>query len=155
MKLIQKHCRLCPFKDKDKSKPHNEKGVIVNPKCLDYCTFTNKYTETFEPCLHNKKDYIEKEIICNKCKRVLLTYWRPKTNKDQINGLIDAHVHCYLDKTDKLTEGLMAYNDVIRKDKLVGLECSCGNDTRTEIHGNKEKAEWDNPKGAFMTKEKK
>jgi hypothetical protein len=113
--------QLCKFRDKRKSIPFtDEKGRLLNPKGLTYCNNEKRWVTPTDPCkCHERKDITEYIVNCKKCKRVLARYSVINGEKGEADGIVGF----------RYTQHLLAYR--LRSDKLIGLECVCGNsDTR-------------------------
>lgn len=92
----QKQCKECKFKNDKLSKPsHNQKtGVIENTKGFTFCELINDFVTDFEPCPLTKSEVLKRpakapsklnkyEVICNRCKNVLINFFAEKTNKPE------------------------------------------------------------------------
>jgi len=124
--LIWSHIQvqLCKFRDKSKSIPFtDDKGRLLNPKGLTYCNKEGRWVTPVDPCkCHLRKDVTEYIVSCKKCNRVLARYSVINGEKGSDQGIVGF----------RYTQYLLAYR--MRADKLIGLECICGNsDTRLSV----------------------
>lgn len=158
--LGKKICKICPFLDKERSKPHlGENGVIVNPQGLSFCKVKNDWVFPDTPCEGQAKNKGKRhELKCSECGKVIAEVSLTTGKNPEFYNFV-------------YTDNLLAYRE--RADGLIGFECVCGNDTRLSNVGadkiirrkslliengvkvkavKSERANWDNQVASFKLK---
>lgn len=119
--LGQKICKMCPFRDASRSKPHLENGVVINPKGFAFCTAKNDWVEDSTPCEGEETLKGDRYVIrCLKCNEIVAEVSITKDEPKKIYNLV-------------YTSKLLAFRK--RPDGMIGLECSCSQDTRLAAVG--------------------
>jgi len=110
------------------------KRMIIDGGKKILCTPKRNLTDpqTKYPLYVGDGELVDKKLVCNNCGKILMEYKTPAANEDSI--FIDAYYCVYYKegrpKTDRnLLEGLFSFE--VREDGFLGVECSCGSDTRS------------------------